>query len=154
MKIQFAKPEDFVEIRNLLKSADLPIEDVENGIGHFLLVRNQHEIVGCIGLQICGNDALLRSLAVSETERNRGLGKILVQEILEYASRLNLRNIYLLTKTKKQFFVKHGFVETDRAAAPDAIRATSQFSSLCPSTSVFMSKRSNESNDPGQDFQP
>jgi len=140
MKIQFAKPEDFQEIRDLLKSANLPFEDVENGIAHFLLARNEEELIGCVGLQICEKDALLRSLAVSEKERNRGLGKILVQEILEYASRLNLRIIYLLTKTKKQFFLKHGFIETDRKDAPDTIRSTSQFSSFCPSSAVFMSK--------------
>ena len=141
MKIHFAKPEDFEEIRDLLKSAKLPIEDVENGIGHFLLARNQEELIGCIGLQICGHDALLRSLAVSEKERNHGLGKILMQEILEYASRLNLRNIYLFTKTKDSFFKKHGFITANRDEAPAAIRTTSQFSSICPSSAIFMSKR-------------
>ena len=154
MEIYVAKSEDFEEIRSLLKLAKLPYEDVENGMGHFVLVRNQGELIGCIGLQICGEDALLRSLAVNEKERNRGLGKALVNEILEYALRLKLCNIYLLTTTAKDFFVKHGFVETDRKYAPDVIRATSEFASLCPSTAVFMRKRLNEGNDPGKDFKP
>jgi amino-acid N-acetyltransferase len=140
MKIQFAKPEDYREIRDLLSSANLPFEDVENGTGHFLLARKEEQLIGCIGLQICGEDALLRSLAVSEDQRNRGLGKTLTQEILEYASRLNVRKIYLLTTTAENFFRKYGFVVADRTAAPDAIRATSEFSSLCPSTAVLMSK--------------
>ncbi len=140
MKIHFAKPEDFKEIRDLLKSANLPFEDVENGIGHFVLARNEQRLIGCVGLQICRDDALLRSLAVSDQERNRGLGKALVQEILEYASRLNLQNIYLLTTTAENFFRKHGFVNANRTEAPDAIRMTSEFSSLCPSTAVFMYK--------------
>jgi amino-acid N-acetyltransferase len=140
MKIQFAEPEDFEEIRDLLKSANLPFEDVENGIGQFLLARNEEKLIGCIGLQICGDDALLRSLAITEKERNRGLGKVLVQEILEYASRLNLQNIYLLTTTAENFFRKHGFVNANRTEAPHAIRMTSEFSSLCPSTAVFMNK--------------
>ncbi|MCI0615275.1 arsenic resistance N-acetyltransferase ArsN2 [bacterium] len=140
MKIHFAKPEDFEEIRDLLKSANLPFEDVENGIGHFVLARNEQRLIGCVGLQICRDDALLRSLAVSDQERNRGLGKALVQEILEYASRLNLQNIYLLTTTAENFFRKHGFVNANRTEAPDAIRMTSEFSSLCPSTAVFMYK--------------
>jgi amino-acid N-acetyltransferase len=149
MKIYFAKPEDFHEIGKLLKSAKLPFEDVEDGIGHFLLARNKKELIGCVGLQICGEDALLRSLAVSESARNQGCGKALLQEILEYASRLKLHKIYLLTTTAKDFFLKHGFIETDRKDAPDVIRATSEFASLCPSTAVFMRKRLNESNDPG-----
>ena len=149
MKIYFAKPEDFHEIRELLKSAKLPFEDVENGIGHFVIARNKNELIGCVGLQICGEDALLRSLAVSESVRNQGFGKALLQEILEYASRLKLHKIYLLTTTAKDFFLKHGFIETDRKDAPEVIRATSEFASLCPSTAVFMRKRLNESNDPG-----
>jgi amino-acid N-acetyltransferase len=140
MKIQFAKPEDFEEIRDLLKSANLPFEDVENGVGHFLLARNQQALIGCVALQICGEDALLRSLAVNEIARNQGLGKALVLEILEYASRLKLTNIYLLTTTAEKFFQKHGFINADRNLAPDAIRETSEFSSLCPSSAVFMSK--------------
>jgi len=141
MKIQFAKPEDFEEIRDLLKSANLPFEDVENGTGPFLLARNQEKLIGCIGLQICGEDALLRSLAVSESDRNQGLGKTLLQEILEYASRLRLYNIYLLTSTAENFFRKYGFANADRTKAPDAIRETSEFSSLCPASAIFMSKR-------------
>ncbi len=140
MKIHFAKPEDFEEIHDLLKSAKLPFQDIENGIGHFLLARKEQQLVGCVGLQICGHNALLRSLAVNEKQRGRGLGTTLVQEILEYASRLNLQHIYLLTTTAEHFFRKHGFATTDRIAAPDAIRMTSEFSSLCPSTAIFMSK--------------
>lgn len=141
MRIHFAKPEDFQEIRDLLKSVQLPFEDIENGFGHFLLARQEDQLIGCVGLQICDEDALLRSLAVSQNARNQGLGKSLTREILEYASRLNLRQIYLLTTTAENFFAKHGFVVTNRTQAPDAIRATSEFSSLCPSTAVFMSKQ-------------
>lgn len=141
MKFSFAKPEDFEEIRGLLRSANLPFEDVENGIGQFILVRRNKELAGCVGLQICGNDALLRSLVVSEKEQNRGLGTALVQEILEYASRLNLANIYLLTDTAENFFKNRGFNNADRSDAPDAIRETSEFSSICPSSAIFMSKR-------------
>jgi amino-acid N-acetyltransferase len=65
----------------------------------------------------------------------------LLQEILEYASRLSLRNVFLLTTTAEHFFKKHGFVIANRTEAPSAIRTTSEFSSLCPSTAVFMSKQ-------------
>jgi amino-acid N-acetyltransferase len=140
MNIQFAKPEDLEEVRDLLKSADLPFEDIQDGIGHFLLAKDDKHLIGCVGLEICGHDALLRSLAVSKSARNQGLGKALLLEILEYASRLNLRNIYLFTKTKESFFSKHGFLNANRNEAPLAIQATSQYSSVCPSSAIFMSK--------------
>jgi amino-acid N-acetyltransferase len=89
MKIHFAKPEDFEEICDLLKSSNLPFEDVKNSVGHFILARREEKLIGCVGLQICGDDALLRSLAVSESERNYGLGKALLQEIRLYFSEQN-----------------------------------------------------------------
>jgi len=140
LTIHFAKPEDLEDIRSLLKSTQLPFEDIKTGIGHFLLAKQKDQLVGCVGLQICGNDGLLRSLVVNENDRSQGLGKVLTQEILEYALRLKLRNIYLLTTTAEGFFAKRGFVKVDRTNAPDAIRGTTEFSSLCPSTAVFMSK--------------
>ncbi|MCI0417048.1 arsenic resistance N-acetyltransferase ArsN2 [bacterium] len=140
LSVRFAKPEDFEDIRNLLKSTQLPFEDVETGNGHFLLAKREDQLVGCVGLQIYGDDGLLRSLVVNENERSQGLGKVLTQEILEYALRLNLRKIYLLTTTADGFFAKRGFVRTDRTSVPDTIRSTKEFSSLCPSTAVFMSK--------------
>jgi amino-acid N-acetyltransferase len=56
------------------------------------------------------------------------------------ATELKIREIYLLTTTAAEFFTHLGYRQVDRALAPAAIASTKEFSSLCPSTAVFMVK--------------
>jgi protein-tyrosine-phosphatase len=51
-----------------------------------------------------------------------------------------VRTLYLLTTTAEPFFAKHGYARAAREAAPAAIRATREFSGICPSSSAFMSR--------------
>jgi amino-acid N-acetyltransferase len=46
----------------------------------------------------------------------------------------------LLTTTAAAFFEKRGYRRLARTSAPAAIRATTQFSALCPSTATLMVK--------------
>lgn len=47
---------------------------------------------------------------------------------------------YLLTTTATEFFAERGYVEIGRADAPTAIRESTEFADLCPSTVVCMRK--------------
>ena len=58
---------------------------------------------------------------------------------------MGVTTLYLLTNTADGLFRQLGYVDTTRTMAPDVIRATSQFSGLCPSSSVLMSKHLLES---------
>jgi amino-acid N-acetyltransferase len=49
--------------------------------------------------------------------------------------------LYLLTTTADAFFRRLGYEQTARELAPPAIKATREFSSLCPSSSIFMVKQ-------------
>ena len=53
---------------------------------------------------------------------------------------MGVTTLYLLTNTADGLFRQLGYVDTTRTMAPDAIRATSQFSGLCPASSLLMSK--------------
>jgi amino-acid N-acetyltransferase len=94
-----------------------------------------------VGIELCGPDALLRSLAVEPALRAHGVGSDLVMHAEEYARARGARTIYLLTTTAEAFFRSRGYSLTPRESAPPAIRATSEFSGLCPATSAFLSKR-------------
>ncbi|HXI21293.1 MAG TPA: hypothetical protein VNH46_09420, partial [Gemmatimonadales bacterium] len=50
-------------------------------------------------------------------------------------------DLYLLTSTAEPFFGRRGYRVADRGAAPEAIRRTAEFASLCPSSCAFMHKR-------------
>jgi amino-acid N-acetyltransferase len=77
---------------------------------------------------------------VDEAMRGRGCGRRLVAEAEQYAARNGVQSLYLLTTTAEEFFRRLGYVRIDRASAPEAIRQTSEFSGLCPSSSAVMMK--------------
>ncbi|MFW5920534.1 MAG: GNAT family N-acetyltransferase [Polyangiales bacterium] len=83
--------------------------------------RRQGEVVGCVGCERHGDDALLRSLAVSETARSLGAGTALVRSLLAALDAEGVRDVYLLTLDAARFFERFGFEPIDRAALPNAI---------------------------------
>ena len=62
-------------VQQLLEKAGLPTADLTpNHLAHFLLGTLGGESIGVVGVEACGKIGLLRSLAVIESYRGRGLG--------------------------------------------------------------------------------
>jgi amino-acid N-acetyltransferase len=98
------------------------------------------ELVGVIGVEPLGEAGLLRSLAVAEPQRGKGIAKALYSRLLGYVHMKGIKNLYLLTLTAKGYFSKLGFASIERSAVPEDVRATLEFQSLCPQTAVCMVK--------------
>jgi amino-acid N-acetyltransferase len=64
--IQPAKPSDHEAITDLLRSENLPTDDLQDGFTEFFTANNGDSIVGVIGLEKYDEYALLRSLALKE----------------------------------------------------------------------------------------
>lgn len=129
------------EIINILRQCDLPIEDITTEmLKNFLVARKSAVILGVVGLDIHGHDALLRSLAVVEDSRGKGIGSLLVASAERYARSRNVQSLYLLTLTAKALFRKVGYAVIDRRTVPAKMQATREFESLCPATAVCMKK--------------
>ncbi|WP_083394371.1 GNAT family N-acetyltransferase, partial [Atopomonas hussainii] len=127
-------------IGELLQSNDLPVLDIETGTEVLLFVAGSaQQPSGVVGIQIFGTTALLRSLAVSASERGNGLGAALVQHVEQYALLMGISSIYLLTTTAASFFKLRGYNIANRADAPASIASTRQFSSLCPRETLIYS---------------
>ena len=139
----FAHPADEAEIRRLLKDCGLPEEDIGPHIRNFLVARRENNIVGTVGLELYEDIVLLRSLAVTESQRGKGLGISLTKEILRYAEHLEAKDVYLLTLTAERFVAKFGFTRLPREKAPKAVRTSKEFTSLCPSTAILMHRAMN-----------
>jgi amino-acid N-acetyltransferase len=128
--------------RRLLAECHLPVSDLEpRHFENFLACGDKNAPQGIVGLELHGPVALLRSLAVEEKARGKGCGRELVAEAERYAWSQGVKEIYLLTNTAERFFSALGYGRTERESAPEEIRATKEFSTLCPSDSVFMVKR-------------
>ncbi len=128
------------KILSLLQASALPFSDILWENTHFWTAHRGAEMLGCIGLEKYGNKGLLRSFAVEPGSRNKGIGGKLLQQLLEAAPGLELQEIYLLTTTAEAYFSQKGFSPINRADTPDAIKLTSEFSSVCPSSAVVMYK--------------
>ena len=122
----------------LLETSGLPVDDLDQAEIALWGAFSDRRLAGVIGLETCGSAILLRSLAVQYSFRGKGLAKRLTQIAINEATDLGHHNIYLLTETASDFFRKFGFKATNRAAAPAGIRATQQFSSLCPDSARLM----------------
>ncbi len=140
MPISFhpAAPADLAPVRELLRSAGLPSSDVAEGRQDFLLARDGDRLAGTVAVEVHGRDGLLRSLAVAPDLRGKGLGGSLHARAVALAALRGVRTLYLLTTTAERFFAARGFDRISREAAPEAIRATAEFSSLCPDSAVCM----------------
>lgn len=125
----------------LLASCGLPTGDLHDGRAlHLYGAWHHKDLIGSVGIEVCGEAGLLRSLAVAPTWRGRRLGDALLQHAQCEAIRLALRELWLLTRDAEQYFRRHGFAPADRTMAPAAIRATPQFSGLCPASAHLMFK--------------
>jgi C_GCAxxG_C_C family probable redox protein len=128
--------------RPLLSACDLPSSDLAACASLQLFgCRSDAGLAGVVGVELYGPVALLRSLAVAPEYSGIGLGKALVEHAEAVAAWRGVESLYLLTTTADTYFSRLGYAHASRDDAPAAIRATAQFSGLCPASSAFMSKR-------------
>ena len=125
----------------ILEEAGLPTEDLTiSHLEHFWFAGPTARPTGLVGLEILGDVALLRSLAVIPSRRGHGDGQSLLEHAENQARTIGVRTLYLLTTTAEKFFAKHGFARYSREDAPAAIRSTREFAGICPASSAFMGK--------------
>jgi len=136
----FANPKLFA-VKQLLSESGLPIEDITaQHLHHFFGCGSGPELEGVIGLELFGEAALLRSLAVTASRRDSGLGSRLVAHAEGHAQEQGVQSLFLLTTTAEKFFLRRGYSRIPRDEAPAAIKSTSEFSGICPVSSAFMVK--------------
>jgi amino-acid N-acetyltransferase len=140
MVIEPAESADEPAIRALLRQSGLPDEDFAAHLPHFLVARHSGNLVGTVGFELHGTDALLRSLAVAPDWQGDGLGGALVRRLEDEARRVGVRCFYLLTTTAEKFFARRWFRTIPRDRVPPAIAATPEFQGLCPATAVCMAR--------------
>jgi amino-acid N-acetyltransferase len=131
--------DELPEVAALLGANGLPTADLSPAIV-FLGVRDGLGLEGVVGLEPYGEVGLLRSLAVRHDRRGSGLGSALVLELERLAAEHQFTSLYLLTTTAEGFFAHRGYAHCARDVVPPAIRGSTEFASLCPSTATVMRK--------------
>ncbi len=130
--------EDVGDLAATLSEARLPYADLAGADKRFFCASVEDTIVGYVGLEIYGIDALLRSAVVFIHARHKGYGRLMVQQLLDIADQLGVKRVWLLTEVAAGFFAKEGFVVVDRGLAPASIAASEEFATICPASATFM----------------
>jgi len=137
--IRPARREDMAGIRHVLAvtSLDEPARDDQQG--SFFVLCNEDGRVGCVSLEVLGDDAILRALAVDPKFRGSGYGWMLADLAVSQARARGVRRIYLLTATASDFFAaKFGFRVVDRSTLSRQVAATETFSHPASAQQVSM----------------
>jgi amino-acid N-acetyltransferase len=135
-----AKSSDLPRVERLLTESKLPLEGVKEALPTFAVAELGDDLVGVAGLEICCDDALLRSVAVHPEWRSKGVGRALVTRLIADAESRGIRALYLLTTTAEHYFPSFGFSKITREDVPDAVRETKEFTEACPASATVMSK--------------
>ncbi len=135
-----ARRADMAGVRALLERVHLPTADVtDDAAGSYFYLRNEHGVVGVVGLEVTGEDAILHSLGVAPDARGTGFGWMLADVAVQWARYRGCRRIYLLTETASDFFgAKLGFRVVDRSTVSPAVADTTTFRSSTDGKFVAM----------------
>jgi len=126
--IRKAKLKDVKEIQRLIKQYSnrgeiLPrsLSELYDHLRDFFVYIRNRKMVGICALHICWDDlAEIRSLAVKEEDRKRGIGAELVKVCLEEAEALQIKRVFALTY-QPEFFERLGFKKVDKTVLPHKI---------------------------------
>lgn len=123
--VRKATTADVEWIISLLRNANINDRGVDKHLHRFLVVEDpaqSNSRVGTVGLEVYGEQGLLRSFVMESESWNATAGLQLIGVVLAYTGRLGLRNIYLLTGMAQTIFEHFGFREVDWEKVPADIR--------------------------------
>lgn len=125
MDVRSAKIPDVEAIHGLINSYAerdrmlfRSVADIYENLQCFSVAELDAEIVGCCALEIIWADlAEIKSLAVNEAMRQKGIGKMLVASAARQAAALGVSKVFALT-LEPEFFLKSGFEIVEKETLP------------------------------------
>ena len=133
-------PEPTSDLIAALEAVGLPMDDVYEPDRRFYRFEDDAGLIGYGGLEQVGPDLLIRSIVVVDSRHGGGHGSAILSWLETRAAEQKATALYLLTTSATAFFERHGYTTLPRSAAPPAIAASRQFSTLCPASATFMFK--------------
>lgn len=138
-RIARAGAKDLPFVLSLLEECGLPAEGVREHFARFFVARLGRKRIGCVGMEVHGDDVLLRSLAVARHARNAGAGEALLSRAIAGARSAGGKTAWgLTTFGKKGLFDRFGFRVVPRCGAPPGLGRSSQLRGVCPESAVLI----------------
>lgn len=129
---------DINDAKTLLKENDLCYTDIPKENLDIFKVLDSNVIVGYLGLEHYGSDAILRAVVIKDNFQGLNLGRTMTLLGIDTARNMGIKSLYLLTLTAKDFFSKLGFKVIARNDVPEAVGKSEEFLNLCPDTATCM----------------
>jgi amino-acid N-acetyltransferase len=99
------------------------LNELYEGIRDFWVYEAKKKIVGCAALHISWEDlAEIKSVAVSKSSQNKGIGRDLISKCLEEAKELGAKRVFLLTYNPG-YFQQFGFKKVKNSSLPHKVWA-------------------------------
>ena len=125
MEIRSAKISDVKAIHTLVSSYAerdrmlfCSMADIYEKLQTFSVAEVDDSVVGCCALEVIwSNLAEIKSLAVDQTQKEKGIGRMLVTAAIEQAVRLGVPKVFALT-LEPDFFKKLSFEVVEKEALP------------------------------------
>jgi amino-acid N-acetyltransferase len=125
MNVRSAKISDVPAINALINSyAEVDrmlfrsMADIYENLQTFIVAELDNKIVGCCALEVIWADlAEIKSLAIDEAHKGKGIGRGLVAAAVEQAAKLGVPKIFALT-LEPVFFEKSGFEIVEKETLP------------------------------------
>ena len=82
-------------------------------VQEFTVAEMDGKVIGCGALHVLWEDlAEVRSVAVDENIRGKGIGHAILEVLVKRASEIGVKRIFCLT-FETEFFARHGFVQIE-----------------------------------------
>jgi amino-acid N-acetyltransferase len=125
MNVRSAKISDVKAINTLISSyAEMDrmlfrsLADIYENLQTFIVAELDNKIVGCCALEVIWADlAEIKSLAIDEAYKGKGIGRELVAAAVEQAAKLGVPKVFALT-LEPAFFEKSGFEIVEKETLP------------------------------------
>lgn len=128
------------EVISLLQTNNLPTGDLALSLDEFYTATDEGKLIGVIGMERFGRFGLLRSMVVHADYRNKHIAEALVTKLEEHAKASGITDMYLLTETADKYFSRKGYSAIAREEVPAVVKASSEFSHVCPVSATVMKK--------------
>ncbi|HUF66149.1 MAG TPA: tRNA (guanosine(37)-N1)-methyltransferase TrmD [Gemmatimonadaceae bacterium] len=138
--IRPASPVDLSSVEALLTRCSLPLTGLRDQFprGYSVGIADDGEIIGAAGVERYASDGLLRSVAVDERYRGRGIADRLLSAALRFAAHSGASAVYLLTETAAPYFANRGFNRIERGDLPAAVAASPEAAHACGASATVM----------------
>jgi amino-acid N-acetyltransferase len=125
MNVRSAKISDVEAIHGLISSYAerdrmlfRSIADIFENLQTFTVAEAEEKVVGCCALEVIWADlAEVKSLAVDQANKEKGIGRLLVSAAIDQARLLEVPRVFALT-LEPEFFEKLGFEAVEKDTLP------------------------------------